>query len=210
MSQLYGKYTDSINTLGIVGDFVIGFFGADLPADIRDLSHDIKYWEWSWGHAAETTLDAVGLVPVIGAIKYRDEVGLIVKEAEKGAEVVKLKGGIKGAAEAIGDLSSKALRHPMNYHMVSRYVKQVQYQSKEVVEGYLSKKSFFNPSWTEEQVTNALNSAYKDAVNKGIADGYHTYKIYGEEINIFMREGKFSTGFGNHKFTYDEIINFGK
>ncbi|WP_252225245.1 hypothetical protein [Clostridium sp. ZBS2] len=112
--------------------------------------------------------------------------------------------------KAIEDLSSKALKHPMNDHIVSRYVKQVPYQSKEVVEGYLSKKSFFNPSWTEEQVTNALNSAYKDAVSKGITDGYHTYKIYGEEINIFMREGKFSTGFGNHKFTYDEIINFGK
>jgi len=40
-----GKYTDSINTLGVAGDFVIGFFGADLPADIRDLSHDFKYWQ---------------------------------------------------------------------------------------------------------------------------------------------------------------------
>ncbi|WP_346887892.1 hypothetical protein [Clostridium sp. UBA1056] len=199
MLQLYGKYTDSINTLGVAGDFVIGFFNIDLPADIRDLSHDFKYWQWSWGHAAETTLYAIGIVPVIGVIKYGDEVGGIVKDAEKGAEAIKLKGGIKGAAEAIGDLSSKALKHLMNDHMVSRYAKQV-------VEGSLSKKSFFNPSWTEEQVTNALNSAYKDAV----IDGYHTYKIYGEEINIFMGEGKFSTGFGNHKFTYNEIINFGK
>ncbi|WP_346894082.1 hypothetical protein [Clostridium sp. UBA871] len=95
-----GKYTDSINTLGVAGDFVIGFFGADLPADIRDLSHDFKYWQWSWGHAAETTLDGIGLVPVIGVIKYGDEVGLIVKDAEKGVETIKLKGGIKGAAEA--------------------------------------------------------------------------------------------------------------
>jgi len=37
---------------------------------------------------------------VIGIIKYADEVGLIVKDAEKGVETVKLKGGIKGAAQA--------------------------------------------------------------------------------------------------------------
>lgn len=116
----------------------------------------------------------------------------------------------KGAGNAIEDLSSKALKHPLNDHMVSRYVQQIPYQSKEAVEEYLSKRSFFNPDWTEEQVTNALNSAYKDAVNNGITNGYHTYKIYGEEINVFMRDGKFSTGFGNYKFAYDEIMNFVK
>lgn len=54
------------------------------------------------------------------------------------------------AAEAIEELSSRVLKIPMNAHMVSKYVQQASYQSKEVVEGDLSKKSFFNPSWTEE------------------------------------------------------------
>lgn len=129
----------------------------------------------------------------------------IVDDLYRGADDI-----VKGTGKAIKDLSSKALKHPLNDHMASRYAKQVPYQSKEAVEAYLKKKSFFNPQWTEKQVTNALNSAYKDAVNQGVTNGYHTYKAYGEEIKIFMREGKFSTGFGNHTFTFEQIINLGK
>ncbi|MCK4261426.1 MAG: hypothetical protein KAX49_20825, partial [Halanaerobiales bacterium] len=111
---------------------------------------------------------------------------------------------------AVPDLSKKALKHPLNDHMPSRYAKQVSYQSREIVEEYLSKKSFFNPSWAEEQVSTALNSAYKDAVSKGTKNGYHLFDIYGEQISIYMRDGNFSTGFGMHKLTYDDIMKFGK
>ena len=131
-----------------------------------------------------------------------------VKVFSKGSKVLRFHNEETG--ESIEDLSSKALKHPLNDHMASRYAKQVSYQSKEAVEAYLGKKSFFNPQWTEKQVTNALNSAYKDAVNQGVTNGYHTYKAYGEDIKIFMRDGKFSTGFGNHTFTYEQIINLGK
>lgn len=63
------------------------------------------------------------------------------------------------------------MKHPLNDHTVSRYVKQIPHQSKEAVEDYLSRKSFFNPNWSEEQVINALNCAYKDAVSKGVEEG---------------------------------------
>jgi len=44
----------------------------DLPGDIRDISADFKNWEWSWGHVGQTTLDAVGILPVVGVLKYGD------------------------------------------------------------------------------------------------------------------------------------------
>ncbi|WHH58413.1 RHS repeat-associated core domain-containing protein [Petroclostridium sp. X23] len=110
----------------------------------------------------------------------------------------------------VADLSKKALKHPLNDHMPSKYAKQALHQSKEAVEQYLSKKSFFNPNWSEQQITQALNSAYKDAVNKGITNGYHTIEAYGEKVQIFIRDGNFSTGFGTHSLTYEQLIKLAK
>jgi RHS repeat-associated protein len=115
-----------------------------------------------------------------------------------------------GAKQVIDSLSKKALKHPMNDHMVSRYVKQIPYQTKENVINYLNDKSFFNPNWTAGQVSNALNSAYKDAISKGITNGFHQFKAYGEQISIYVNDGKFSTGYGTYKFTYEEILKFVK
>lgn len=95
----------------MLGAFAIAFFGIDLPADIRDLSHDLKYWESSWGHAAETALSAAAIFPIIGVIKHGDEVGVIVKDAEKGLETIKLKGGIKGASNLIDDDLAKMYKN---------------------------------------------------------------------------------------------------
>ena len=41
-----------------------GILGIDVLADIRDVSADFAHWEWSWGHAGQTILDAVGIVPL--------------------------------------------------------------------------------------------------------------------------------------------------
>ena len=66
LSQIVlGKYCNNITILGTVGEIALGLIGLDLPLDLRDLSHDINYWEWSWSHAGETTLDAVSLLPFI-------------------------------------------------------------------------------------------------------------------------------------------------
>lgn len=44
---------------------------------------------------------------MIGVIKYGDEVGVIVKDAEKGVETIKLKGGIKGIEKATPEIGTK-------------------------------------------------------------------------------------------------------
>ena len=91
--------------------------------------------------------------------------------------------------------------------MPIKYAQQLKYQSTEAVEAYLNKKSFLNPSWTEEQIKNALNLGYKDAISNGVTNGYHSYEIYGEMIQIYIREGKFSTGFGSYKLNYQDLLN---
>ncbi len=80
-----GKYTTERNSLGTLGEIGIAFTGADFLADCRDLSYDIENWEFTWEHAGETVLDAIGLLPVIGTAKRAvkisktDELFAIVK-----------------------------------------------------------------------------------------------------------------------------------
>ncbi|MDA8221003.1 MAG: hypothetical protein M0Z35_04620 [Desulfitobacterium hafniense] len=82
---ILGNYTNDVTALGTAGQIGTGLLGVDLPGDIRDISYDVKNWEWSWSHAGKTTLDAVGLLPVIGALKYTDEAAALLKGGTKGA-----------------------------------------------------------------------------------------------------------------------------
>ena len=75
--------------MGTSGQLLLGFAGVDLPCDIRDLTYDISNWEWSWSHAGDTALDAVGLLPVIGALKYGDEASTLIRKLPANARFTK-------------------------------------------------------------------------------------------------------------------------
>lgn len=89
----YGNLTDEVTALGTGMQIVAGIFDIDLPGDVRDISADFGGWKNSWSHVGKTGLDFVGLLPVIGAAKYVDEVGALFKGGFKklsGGEVEKL------------------------------------------------------------------------------------------------------------------------
>ncbi len=89
---LFGKYTDNGNLLGSAGELAIAFTGVDFVQDIRDLSHDILFWETSWEHIGETTLDGIGLIPVIGMFAKSDEIFTVCKRSDDLYEIRKVKG----------------------------------------------------------------------------------------------------------------------
>lgn len=75
-----GDYYNGDPTIGgVSGQIGAGLLGIDLPGDIRDLTHSVTNWEWTWGHAGNTALNVAGLFPVIGVVKYGDEVISLAK-----------------------------------------------------------------------------------------------------------------------------------
>ena len=114
--------------------------------------------------------------------------------------------GIESGSNAISDLSNKAVKHPMNDHMPVIYAKQLQYMSKEATEQYLSYKTFFNSNWTDEQVREALNFGYKEALNSGVTTGKYSFKYLGENVTVCLEEGIFKTGYGDYVYAYDELL----
>ncbi|WP_143318543.1 hypothetical protein [Clostridium sp. HBUAS56017] len=99
-----GNYTDDVTVLGTGAQVGLGLAGLDLPAEIRDISADFVNWEWSWGHAGQTFLDAMAFFPVIGSLKYTDEVGTLVKHGDEFEDLIK--GG--GKAGTLADMMEPA------------------------------------------------------------------------------------------------------
>jgi hypothetical protein len=83
-----GNYTDDVTILGTGGQIALGFTGIDIVGDIRDVLYDITHWEWSWEHAGQFGLDAIGLIPVVGVLKNVDEVGTLIKGGTKAASKI--------------------------------------------------------------------------------------------------------------------------
>lgn len=70
----------------------------------------------------------------------------------------------------------------------------------ETAENLLNKKSFFNPEWSEEKVTEVVNYVYNEAVSKGTINEKYTAIVSGEKITICFRDGQFHTAYGEYKF----------
>ena len=89
-----GNFTDEVTVLGVGVQIVLGIFDLDLPGDIRDIIADIKNLAETdrvrWDLIGMLALDLIGLIPVIGALKYSDEVGTLFKNAGKVSVVAEL------------------------------------------------------------------------------------------------------------------------
>ena len=82
-----GNFTDEVTVLGVGVQIVLGIFDLDLPCDIRDIIADIKNLAETdrvrWDLIGMLALDLIGLIPVIGALKYSDEAAESVASGEK-------------------------------------------------------------------------------------------------------------------------------
>ena len=72
----------------------------------------------------------------------------------------------------------------MNRHTPARVARQFEYMDEEAITKYLNEVSFFNKSWTEEQITDALNYGYKEALLKGITTGEYSFEFMGDIITV--------------------------
>ena len=82
-----GNFTDEVTLLGVAGQITLGILDLDLPCDIRDIIADVKNLAETdrvrWNLIGMLALDLIGLIPVIGALKYSDEAAESVASGEK-------------------------------------------------------------------------------------------------------------------------------
>ena len=78
---LMGNFTEDVTLLGTALQVIAGLLDLDLPLDLRDLAYDLTHWENTPKHIAQTAMDFLALLPVIGSLKYSDEVSAVLKTA---------------------------------------------------------------------------------------------------------------------------------
>ena len=108
--MVQGEYYEGRpNGLGISGSIILGFTGANFLCDSRDVFHNVENWENSWSHVGRTSLNAIGMVPVIGFVKnlrslrYLDEgVEIVEQGVKKSRHVRRLSVRVSSGAELAG------------------------------------------------------------------------------------------------------------
>jgi RHS repeat-associated protein len=169
-----GNYTDNVTALGTAGQIGTGLLGIDLPGDIRDLTYDVQNWEWSWSHAGQTTLDAVGLLPVIGALKYADEGASLVKGSTKAFDV--------GAYNDLKKLSETGdaldIHHVGQKHVMSQ-----------LVDGYDPKTapSIAIPA-SQHQLIPTVKGSYSGSARDLLANDIQNLRNYTDAPNSSLQE----------------------
>lgn len=88
--------------LSLGGSIAASIAGVDIPLDARDLAYDLSHWGEGDYFAARLALDAVGVIPVIGALKYLKHVDTIADVADTAHDVVNTVDAVHDATN-IGD-----------------------------------------------------------------------------------------------------------
>lgn len=106
---ILGNFSDK-STLGgtalqiLVGEIpYVGF-----ATDIRDVAADLVNWEWSWKHVGVTSLDVIGLIPVVGSLKYAGDLKVVSKGIELSDDAADILTAAMKHADDVSDLASKS------------------------------------------------------------------------------------------------------
>ena len=150
---LLGNYTDKVTLPGTAGQIVLGLLGLDLPLDIRDLSADIINWEWSLGHFAQSVLDGLSVLPVIGMVKYTDEIGTVAKNAGRAAD----------AADDIVEGAGNIIKFGSDTKSAAKLSNQMTLRG-----------------WTESTVIDTVSSPYTTRVSTNMATGNAATVFYNQ------------------------------
>ena len=166
-----GNFTDKVTVGGTTGQIALGFAGLDVAGDMRDLSADLANWEWSWAHGAQTTLDLIGFLPVIGSIKYGDEVALLVKRyAKQGNEIVEAGGEVvRGGNRRIDGMFNLLLKEFPNGHAVFKHVGQSDAQLKAML-ATDSAASAFTDILSAQHSIDATLARYSKEISDWVSD----------------------------------------
>ncbi|MBW6411919.1 EndoU domain-containing protein [Clostridium weizhouense] len=109
-------------------------------------------------------------------------------------------------AEAI---SKGKIEHVLKDHTYARIKntinKMMEKGLSEPAEKLLNKKSFFNPSWSEQKVIDATNKAYNKVLSQGLTNGEHTVEVFGEKITVYLENGVSHSAYGGFKLTLSDF-----
>ena len=220
-----GNFTDEVTLLGVAGQITLGILDLDLPCDIRDIIADVKNLAETdrvrWNLIGMLAFDLIGLIPVIGALKYSDETAEAVASGEK---LLKESGTIyesfadmmspddaaqyldfleNGSREGLTSAELAGVEKA-DALLVSR---KVEYEdvwdlrnAGDVLETSYGKSTLNSLKNTENFTDSAIEHIFEGQVNaRGKAVGYHYKGIEGTSGNVIPGTESSTNNFGIYK-----------
>ena len=185
--------------------------GTGTVADIQDLAYDIENWKNSIVHYANTALDFIGIIPLIGATKNIPELIDALKNADNVADATK---NIKGV-KVVTNLTS----HTDNVVDSAKAVERTADVAKASISSVsdLSRLTKKGSIWTDDLLKHVFygNSAggfhYKGLKGangeiKTITKAPNKYGVYEAEVKIFGKTKKGKTFFPDN-WTPQQVID---
>lgn len=127
------------------------------------------------------------------------------KAALKG--IIKLgKSGVALAAKGFANFAKSTISKKVSHHILSRHtLNGLKNQVGKAPIEKLTKKTIFNPKWSNKKVMKASEIAVKRALKAGVTDGKYTTEVFGETVTACMKNGKPDTVYGAIKVT-EELL----
>lgn len=168
--------------LSLGGSVATSILNVDAPLDVRDLAYDVTHWGEGDYFAARLALDAVGILPVIGAIKYikhLDTAADVVKGADKAVDAIDTAHDMAKAADKASD-AAKAAEHIIDTSDVISDVKKKANTVADLTDNF---SDYAKKSDVLEDITNEIKKTEKadvmsDAAKNAdtVTDAAETYK----------------------------------
>jgi len=154
-----GNYSGDVTALGTTLQVLSGILGLDTAADVRDLYYDVTHWDGSKEHIIQTLLDVVGLIPVVGSLKYADEVGTLVKQ------------GLKGADKAAATTTTAKTADKQVYQLPAGYKPSLNFTDEQLAKEWKTPKSTTpSPYFTDEELLKSWKAPEKGAVSNTVEE----------------------------------------
>lgn len=94
--------------LSLGGSVAASVVDLDAPLDVRDLAYDITHWGEGDFFAARFALDAIGILPVIGALKYIKHLDTVADTAKNGEKIADGTDAIRDAVK-VANIAEKVI-----------------------------------------------------------------------------------------------------
>ncbi|GKX31172.1 hypothetical protein SH1V18_36520 [Vallitalea longa] len=212
------KVLDRITIIGSVASLtlILYYTASALPAIIQGLSITIE----PYVSTLKEQVNAAGIgtitgqASIVGSISASlDAVG--VSEAQIANLLVANENNIIAAIDGIANggsgfggashLSNSKAEHVLKNHTAGRMQNTVDAMMEkglvENAENLVKSKGFFNTSWTEQQVINATNQAYNQALKNGVPNTGNfdfTTSVFGENVTLNFQDGIFKSAWGDY------------
>ena len=118
--------------------------------------------------------------------------------------VGKVISGNIGNSIAKNYLSKNLRHHILSRHTLSGLRNQASRCPKEYLVN-LTKKTIFNPKWSDRKVLNASMKALNEAIKNGVTNGAYSTTVYVENVEVIMSNGVHQTIYGKIPLTLEML-----